>query len=229
MIYVTGDTHGTYDLEKLRVFAAEHKELTKKDYVIIAGDFGAVWSPQSLRTNLALYEALPFTTLFVDGNHENFDMLDEYPVREWMGGKVHFITEDIIHLTRGQVFLLEGKRIFTFGGATSVDRMWRKPFISWWPNEIPSDKEIQEAEKNLNKVHRTVDYIITHSCGEEALSLPPLSTRDFQTDVYYENRVLSAFEKTVTYKHWYFGHYHMDARLNDKTTALYQWVLPLQE
>lgn len=29
----------------------------------------------------------PFTTLFVDGNHENFDLLNAYPVENWHGGK----------------------------------------------------------------------------------------------------------------------------------------------
>ena len=62
-----------------------------------------------------------FTTLFVDGNHENFDRLYEYPVEEWHGGKVHKIRPSVIHLMRGQIFEIEGKSIFTFGGASSHD------------------------------------------------------------------------------------------------------------
>ena len=33
----------------------------------------------------------PFTTLFVDGNHENIARLNALPVHQWHGGKVHFI------------------------------------------------------------------------------------------------------------------------------------------
>lgn len=29
------------------------------------------------------------------------------------------------------------------------------------------------------------------------------------------------FEDQVEYKHWYFGHYHIDEKVADKKTALY--------
>lgn len=56
---------------------------------------------------------------FVDGNHENFDRLYEYPVEEWHGCKVHKIRSLVIHMMRGQVFEIEGQNIFTFGGPSS--------------------------------------------------------------------------------------------------------------
>lgn len=73
----------------------------------------------------------------MDGNHENFDLINEYPVEEWCGGKVHIIRCDkegkpkIIHLMRGQVFEIEGKKIFTVGGAYSIDKYMRTPHRSW--------------------------------------------------------------------------------------------------
>lgn len=54
-----------------------------------------------------------FTTLFVDGNHENHALLDTFPVEEWHGGKIHRIKPSVIHLMRGQVFEIDGKNIFT--------------------------------------------------------------------------------------------------------------------
>ena len=82
--------------------------MSKDDYVIILGDFG-IWrdSPQQ-RWYLNWLEEKHFTTLFIDGNHENYDILDSYPVEEWHGGKVHFIKLSIIHLMRGQVFDIDG-------------------------------------------------------------------------------------------------------------------------
>ena len=62
-----------------------------------------------------------FTLLFVDGNHENYDLLAEFPVQMWHGGKVQMIRENVIHLMRGQMFNLQGRRFFTFGGARSHD------------------------------------------------------------------------------------------------------------
>ena len=42
MVYITGDTHGDYDFGKLIKFSNENPNITINDYVIIAGDFGAV-------------------------------------------------------------------------------------------------------------------------------------------------------------------------------------------
>jgi hypothetical protein len=44
MIYITGDTHGMIDWEKLNTTEfPEQKSLTRDDYVIVVGDFGGVW------------------------------------------------------------------------------------------------------------------------------------------------------------------------------------------
>ena len=229
MIYVTGDTHGQHDFKKLRENEEKNPQLTKSDYVIIAGDFGGVWWKKSLSEDLKPYEELPFTVLFVDGNHENFNLLYSYPVSQWHGGKVHIIKPSIIHLMRGQVFELEGNTIFTFGGATSIDKYMRVEGLSWWKEEMPSYEELDEGIANLKRYNNKVDYLITHSCGERALMYPPLRTRSFQMDRYPENQMLSYVDDIADYKKWYFGHYHEDAKLNDKMTVLYQKVIPLGE
>lgn len=51
-------------------------------------------------------ECKSYTTLFVDGNHENFDRLSDYPIDTWNGGKVHKIRPSVIHLMRGQILRL---------------------------------------------------------------------------------------------------------------------------
>ena len=80
---------------------------------LICGDFGGVWNKdrESKMETSALdwLDGKAFTTLFVDGNHENFDRLYAYPVEMWHGGKVHKIHPSVIHLMRGQIFELEEK------------------------------------------------------------------------------------------------------------------------
>ena len=173
-MFITGDMHGFYDFYKLEEFAESEqgKNLTKKDYVTICGDFGGIWNwcltgnsvpsnPKDVRWTIEeleqkhKIEEFPFTTLFLDGNHENFSRLNSYPVEMWNGGKVHKISDSIIHLMRGQVYEIEGSTIFTFGGAASHDRgpaTGTQLFdhgVSWWPEEICSQAERDEAVRNL--------------------------------------------------------------------------------
>ena len=190
MIFVTGDTHGMTDYRKLELFAQSNPALTKADYVIIAGDCGIVWSRDTLDARISAYEDLPFSILFVDGNHENFDMLNEFDVEYFCGGSVHRISEHIFHLMRGQIFELNGVRLFAFGGAESTD------------------------------------YVITHSCDRRALYYPPL-LKWGGNRVSAENMLLSVFEDVAQYKHWYFGHYHLDGNLTDKKTVVYNDIIKL--
>lgn len=225
MIFITGDTHGFLDFAKLKTFAKNNPSLTRNDFVMIAGDFGGVWSKTTLEKDLKPYEALPFAVLFVDGNHENFDLIFSFPVESFCGGKVHRISDNILHLMRGQVFDIDGKTFFTFGGATSIDKAWRCEGLSWWSEEVPSYSDLDEACKNLEKVNYSVDYIVTHSCDEKALYYPPLCSRGNKFEAFPENKMLSYFEDNVKYKHWYFGHYHMDGDLSDTKTVLYDNII----
>ena len=97
MIFVTGDTHRLMDVKKIDIdHFPEQKLLTRNDYLIIAGDFGGVWGGEEKDKDvLDMHEDLNYTTLFVGGNHENYNALNSYPVEEWNGGKVHRIREHV--------------------------------------------------------------------------------------------------------------------------------------
>ena len=159
---ITGDTHGTLDSEKVIKFFTEHEdEYSEDDYLIILGDVGVCgFSPTVEKETRKILRELPVTVLFIDGNHEHHQRLNEYPVDQWMGGKVHFIEPGIIHLMRGQVYDIEGTRFFTFGGAYSVDRYARTEGVDWFPEEIPSREEYEEGLDNLENA---VTGLITSS------------------------------------------------------------------
>ena len=143
MIYVTGDTHGLIDVEKVSKYRfPDGEKLSKADYLIICGDWGGLFFNNDRdKTVIDFWENKPYTVLWVDGNHENFDLINTYPVEEWNGGKVHFIRPTVIHLMRGQVYIIDGKKIFTFGGGLSIDKAKRQAYVSWWPQEEPSYAE----------------------------------------------------------------------------------------
>ncbi|MGD9901632.1 MAG: metallophosphoesterase [Spirochaetales bacterium] len=225
MVYITGDTHRLLHFEKLQKFAKSHPNLTKNDYVIIVGDCGIVWSKETLEESIASYERLPFSVLFIDGNHENFDLLNAYQVENWHGGKTHKISEHIRHLMRGQIFEIEGKTFFTLGGANSTDRETRTEGLDWWKEEAPNAVEIFEANKNLEKVGYKVDYVLTHTI--DSWTMKNTSMAKYPFEIFMHERYLDYFDYKINYKHWYFGHFHIDEKITDKKTSLFNKVYKL--
>ncbi|KEI92179.1 metallophosphoesterase [Clostridium botulinum] len=230
MIYITRDTHFPNDIEKLNELNfPEYSNLTKDDYVIITGDFGAIWnnSKQELYWR-ELLSNKPWTTLFLDGNHENFDLLYQFPVEEWHGGKVHKINNSIYHLMRGQVFNINELKFWTMGGATSTDKENRQEHISWWKEEIPDFNEMNEGLDNLAKHNNEVDYILTHTCSSSTLKD---ITKIFGFQPKREenlNKYLEKIEEKVRFKKWYFGHFHEDIEIDEKHTMIFKKIIRIQ-
>lgn len=76
MIYVTGDIHGEIDISKLNT--QNFSQAKAGDYLIVCGDFGLIWDMKPSRAEeywMKWLSEKPWITLFVDGNHENFDRL----------------------------------------------------------------------------------------------------------------------------------------------------------
>lgn len=248
MIYITGDCHQDFERFNLDVFP-EQKEMTKDDCVIICGDFGGVWNRNEESSREAKLmdwlENRPFTTLFVDGNHENFDRLYAYPVEKWHGGKVHKIRPSVIHLMRGQVFEIDGKSIFAFGGASShdiaggilepddpdfkkkkkkLDQGWypyRVNHVSWWKQELPSEEEMQEGIENLAAHDNKVDFIVTHCCASSTQNL--LGGGLYKTDILTEYH--EKIRQNTSFKKWFFGHYHDNRNVNMEEILIYEQMI----
>ena len=244
MIFATGDTHGNF----LR-FTTEHfpeqKQMGRDDYVIICGDFGGLWNDSAEEQYwLSWLNDKSFTTLWVDGNHENYDMLKGIPAEDWHGGKVQRIRPNILHLVRGQLYDIEGDTFFTMGGARSHDiedgilnpdfsdfdscyrrlkdrkASFRVLGQSWWPEEMPSDEEYQLALETLEHINWNVDYVVTH-CGPTSIIK--------QFDCRYESDPLTDFlervQKRIRFHYWLFGHYHDNKIIDDKYVLLWEQIV----
>ena len=224
MIYVTGDTHGSINISKLNSKNfPQGKNLTKDDYVIVCGDFGLVWADNGEDYYWRDWlNKKPWTTLFIDGNHENFDLLYQFPVKNKWGGKTHQINDSIYHLCRGQVFEIDNKKILTMGGADSHDKQFKAEYISWWPQEMPNYMEYEDAMYNLVQNNWKVDYILTH-CA-------PLSIHK-EVILNYKPDVLTLFLEQllleVSYKKWYCGHYHIDKDFKN-ISCLFNRIIPIE-
>lgn len=251
-IWVTGDIHGDPRRFSTDSFY-EQKEFSgnkNENALIILGDFGLVWNrneeSKMEKWWLDWLEDKPFTTVFVDGNHENHTRLNEYPVKEWNGGKIHEIRPHVLHLMRGEVFTIEGKKFFAFGGASSHDisdgildvedpdwnqkahaldkqgkYMYRIKGLSWWPEEMPSEEEMQNGIENLKKHDNKVDYIITHSPSASVIAM--LGQGLYEHDKL--TRYLEEIKQNTKYKLHMCGHMHIDRQVTDKDILLYEQII----
>lgn len=243
MIWATGDCHGNFQRFGMKYFP-EQKGMNRDDYMIVCGDFGFWTDTPEEKYWLDWLEKKPFTTLWVDGNHENFDRLNELPVHEWHGGMVHYIRPHIIHLMRGQLYNIDGYTFFTVGGASSHDiqdgildpeapdfeqeywfkRRTRQNFrvkgVSWWPEELPSDEEYLTAMDTLERTNWKVDYVITH-CAPT--SIAQTIDRDYESDALTD--FLEMVNQRLEFHYWLCGHYHDNRKLTEKHILLWKQIV----
>lgn len=234
MIYLTGDIHRKIDDRFTKPIS---KKLGKNDYLIVLGDFGGVWYDDN-NDNLFLsyFEKQKYTTLFIDGNHENHKKLNDFPVEVWNGGKIHRIKSNIFHLMRGQIFNIDGYKIFTFGGAYSIDKHMRTEFIDWWKEEEGSYEEMNEAFDNLEKENNQVDFILTHA-GPASKLKNFFNYFGMKFTSSSTEKFLDEINNKVKFKHWFCGHYHENVNLgwfskekdDDKITILYNKIININE
>lgn len=251
----------------------EQKEMTRDDYVIICGDFGGIWAYDSrydstmsaFKPKIGLdygetreekywldwLASKSFTVLFCDGNHENFDRLYRaYPEVMFHGGRAHQIRENVFHLMRGYVFVLNGLSFFTFGGARSHDisggilkpyeyttekefkeayrdlRDYGSPFrvehISWWKDELPSEEEMERGLENLSAYKWKVDYVISHCAPSSIATLVGFPDRDQLT------QYLEQINERLDFRRWFFGHYHANRQILSDYIMLYEQIIQVQ-
>ena len=263
----------SHRLSKLNLREKNIAMLTSEDFIIICGDFGGVWEYDSRydpdRSSFQNVELLdhgeskeekywldwlqdkPYTILFCDGNHENFDRLNNaYSEVEYRGGRAHKIRDNVYHLMRGYVFEIGGKSFFVMGGARSHDikdgilhsqefssnkqmkekiqrlkregALFRIEHVSWWKEELPSSEELKRGVQNLAEHGNAVDYIITHCAPQHIAEYLDYSEPDECT------LFLETVNTEVRYKRWFFGHYHENREINNKYYMLYDSIIGIE-
>lgn len=223
-VFVTGDIHGNVDIKKLNTKSwLEQKELTKDDVLIQLGDFGNYWAGDKEEAYwLNWIAAKRFTFAFIDGNHDNHQMIWDLPQEEKWGGIVHIDHRkagDIIYLRRGEIYTINGKKILTIGGANSTDKHLRVEHLNWWATETLSKEDENRAMDNLDLNDRKVDFILTHTCPDYMVHKFTENARRIHDPV---SQFLAHIENTTEFKEWHFGHMHRDWIETDENNQLFQ-------
>ncbi len=221
MIYVTGDIHG----DRKRLSKYKLRKLKEGDTLIICGDFGFLWDNTAAEQKyLISLGKRKYNICFVDGTHENFELLNNYEVSQWNGGKVHKIHGNLYHLMRGQVYEIDRRKVFTMGGGESSDIDIRRDVNAWSKDELPTQEELLEGAENLEVAGYNIDIIVTHE--------PPLKVKNFlnindpaEFRVSALNAYFEELSSNCRFRKWYFGSLHMDKFISNNYRAIFKDVI----
>ena len=213
MIYLISDQHGG---ETIGEFEKYLDIATDSDLLISLGDVGLKF--EDTKVNRAFDEILLNTKkkiAIIDGNHENFKYLFSFPKEEWQGGTVYRITPNLVLLERGNVYEIDGKTFFVFGGAKSSDK-W-KDLGLWQPEEEPTKEQLNRAYENLKKYNYKVDYVLMHK-------------QEYGIGLRYDSllTLCNFIEEKVDFKHFYSGHVHASGQVDSKHTLVYDKLICIE-
>lgn len=219
MVYITGDLHG--DLSRFK--SKEFKKLKRKDTLIVCGDFGFIWDGSKKEEKAVKWLGRrKYNILFIEGAHDNLEIIESYPIINWNGGKAREISGKLKHLCRGSVFEIEDKTLFVFGGGEGADKS-ADNLKSWHKRQLPTELEIEKAWVNLAKIDYKPDFIITHKSSWKIKQLLTLEgSRPSVLEVF-----LDKVREKCDYTGWFFGNYHLDKIIPPNEMAIFRRVAPL--
>ena len=221
MIYVTGDIHGDIARFKNRKI----KRLKKDDTLVVCGDFGFVYDDsEQEKKALKWLSKRKYNILFVDGAHDNTELLNDYELCDFAGAVARRINDRVYMLLRGEVYNVEGRKIFAFGSGLSESYNIITDIVSSNAGSLPTSEENANGIKNLEKAGNEIDFIVTYDA--------PISAKTYIGETQNNNGLNSYLEeiyKIANFKCWYFGRYHKDKAITRLFKAMYEDVLPMYE
>ena len=232
MVYITGDTHNVNDMANLSVgkmklnCKMQGVDYSAISYAIVLGDFGLPWyecavdeqgihpTDKTDRYLLEWYNSKPFKIFAVPGNHDNYDMIEKLPEVPMFGAAVRRVSENVFYFKRGEIYEIEGSRFLVLGGALSEDKAFRTLHESWWPQERWTEKEETACLEKLKLEGTNFDYILSHTGPSAGIAcIDPyfldeenLESLALDSTVVFNDKI----DSLVTYKKWFFGHWHSD-------------------
>ena len=217
MLYVTGDLHG--DMDRFR--HPQIKKLKPGDVLAVCGDFGFVWDGgKGEEKILQKIGKRRHDTVFVTGCHDNYQLLESFPLVAYRGGTARKLSGNLYQLLRGETYDICGKKVFAFGGGDSG----QPDSGYWWPEEQPSPEEQEKGIAAIKSCPQPVDLILTHEAPTRIKHFIRLE----DTEESLIHRYLDSIAGLGKFRQWFFGCYHLDKPVPPRYRAVFKDVCPIE-
>lgn len=151
-VAITGDWHMNKPFvhQLFTFFKTKHPEI---ETIINCGDM-CYWEHGSLDWLNTLAMEHHIMIYWIDGNHEKHSLLSQLPQDSHNFG---IIGSHVKYIPRGTAFMMNGQKVVTMGGTTSVGRERLLRESCWDTDESITDENMEKA-----LTHESADIMITH-------------------------------------------------------------------
>lgn len=206
-ILMVGDSHGDKYFMRQMVLKAASNDIHT---IFQLGDFGFVWpgNDESLDDLNEYAKERDVEIIFLPGNHEDWDQLDRYEIDACLSENVTLsgffpVRSNILYTGRVNTWYWNSVKFAVAGGAYSIDKQWRTPGHSWWPQEELTNDDIERLMSDVGD--DPVDVLLTHDAptwGDFNYTLKNIP------ESHMHRQKMSAIHKSLSPIVWFHGHYH---------------------
>lgn len=205
LIAVLGDVHGidwivTESIRKTVDYCNDNN-IQQPEVLVQVGDFWS-YSHKQLKTISYTAKKNNMNIVFIPGNHEDWDKLDE-----WSTSDITMIKDNVYYAPIGSSALIYNKKVLFVGGAVSPDKNNRTPGYDWYPQESISMKQYDTI---MNTIDNNIDIIISHDSPLD-VSTPVhfIVTNDkINKECLYNRELLKNITDKTQAELLIHGHYH---------------------
>lgn len=222
-IYFTGDIHGNF--EPFAFYVTAQKQL-HDCHVFVCGDIGMgfyklnYYHNTLTRINKKFKEKNIFV-YFIRGNHDDpIYFTDNSPIAVTLSN-IRFVKDY-------EIISINDHNILCVGGATSVDRIYRKENETWWRDEYVHEYNIDKIQ-NINDVDIVVTHCTPMFSQPKYVRITWMSDEDDTIAKQDRNILCNIYFKLYKHiKYWFYGHYHAHYELfvpNDELSEHDKYML----
>lgn len=237
-LFITGDIHGDA-VRRFKPRFEELKALDKDDIIFIVGDCGLPFGINNPAYEIVykrhdMYQLdwlsqFDCTFLFLRGNHDDIDAINEMPKAEKYDGIIRqmvfddVLYDNIFYVDDPTILTLCGKRCLCIPGGKSHDILYRIEHWDWWYDEAI---DVQKVDNLLANCNKEFDLILTHESPSVFVEGKHFIPNDGE-------KYLDSIRRVLDFDDWYHGHMHMDYDyprvIDERIHCIYQNIVEIKE